>query len=51
MALKKYKTVASDEIFTVDYEIQKSKFIANVKQVETEDEARNFLISKGFELA
>ena len=43
MAFKKYKTVASGEIFTADYEIQKSKFIAHVKKVETEDEARNFL--------
>jgi len=45
MSLKKYKTVLSDEIFTAEYEINKSKFIATVKQVETEEAAREFLLT------
>ena len=43
MSLKKYKTVLSGEIFDAEYEINKSKFIAHVKQVEDEEEAKTFL--------
>ena len=45
MALKKYKTVLSGEVFAAEYEINKSRFIAYVKQVETEDEAKEFLLT------
>ena len=45
MSLKKYKTVLGDEVFTAEYEINKSKFIAHVKQVEDEDSAKKFLLS------
>ena len=41
--MKNYKTVADDEIFSAEYEIKKSKFIAHVKHVETEESAREFL--------
>ena len=41
--MKNYKTVANEKIFTADYEIKKSKFIAHVKHVETEEEAREFI--------
>lgn len=41
--MKNYKTVAAEKIFTADYEIKKSKFIAHVKHVETEEEAREFV--------
>ena len=43
MSLKKYKTILSDEVFEAEYEIQKSKFIAHVKQVEDEENAKVFL--------
>ncbi|MBR2178879.1 MAG: YigZ family protein [Selenomonadaceae bacterium] len=43
MSLKKYKTVLSGETFETEYEINKSKFIAHVKQVEDEEEAKTFL--------
>ena len=43
MSLKKYKTVLSGEVFEAEYEINKSKFIAYVKQVEDEEEAKTFL--------
>ncbi len=43
--MKNYKTVAAGEIFSANYEIQKSKFIAHVKNVENEDEAREFVQS------
>ena len=43
MSLKKYKTVLSDEVFEAEYEINKSKFIAHVKQVEDEESAKTFL--------
>ncbi len=48
--MKNYKTVATEKIFTADYEIKKSKFIANVKHVETEEEAREFIqhVKKNF---
>ncbi len=38
-----YKTVASDEIFSAEYEVKKSIFIAHVKNVETENSAREFV--------
>ncbi len=41
--MKNYKTVADDEIFSAEYEVKKSKFIAHVKHVETEESAREFL--------
>lgn len=41
--MKNYKTVTAEKIFTADYEIKKSKFIAHVKHVETEEEAREFV--------
>ena len=41
--MKNYKTVADKNIFTAEYEIKKSKFIAHVKHVETEEAAREFL--------
>ena len=44
MPLKKYKTIAVDEVFKAEYEINKSKFIAHVKQIEDEDSARDFLV-------
>ena len=43
MSLKKYKTVLSGEVFEADYEINKSKFIAHVKQVEDEETAKTIL--------
>ena len=43
MSLKKYKTVLSGEVFEAEYEINKSKFIAHVKQVEDEETAKTFL--------
>ena len=48
--MKNYKTVAAEKIFTADYEIKKSKFIANVKHVETEEEVREFIqhVKKNF---
>ena len=41
--MKNYRTVTADKIFVANYEIQKSKFIASVRNVESEDEAREFL--------
>ena len=41
--MKNYKTVADSEIFSAEYEIKKSDFIAHVKHVETEESAREFL--------
>lgn len=38
-----YKTIAHGEIFSAEYEIKKSVFIANVKHVETEESAREFI--------
>lgn len=42
--MKNYRTVA-DEIFSAEYEIKKSRFIANIKHVETEETAREFVQS------
>lgn len=41
--MKNYKTVASEEIFSAEYEIKKSKFISNVRHVESEEDAREFI--------
>ena len=41
--MKNYKTIAADEIFSAEYEIKKSVFIATVKHVEGEESAREFL--------
>ncbi len=41
--MKNYKTIADSEIFSAEYEIKKSIFIANVKHVETEESAREFV--------
>ena len=41
--MKNYKTVADSEIFSAEYEIKKSIFIAHVKHVETEESAREFV--------
>lgn len=41
--MKSYKTILKSKVFTAEYEINKSKFIATVKQVESEEEARDFL--------
>lgn len=43
MSLKKYKTIANDSTFEIEYEIQKSRFIAHVKYVEDEEAAKDFL--------
>ncbi|MBQ7199638.1 MAG: YigZ family protein, partial [Selenomonadaceae bacterium] len=43
--MKNYKTVADSEIFSAEYEIKKSIFIAHVKHVETEESAREFVQS------
>ena len=39
-----FKTVADGEIFSAAYEVNKSKFLAHVKHVETEEEARDFVL-------
>ena len=41
--MKNYRTVSDDEIFSAEYEIKKSRFIAHVKHVETEETAREFV--------
>lgn len=38
-----FKTIAAGEIFSAAYEVNKSKFFAHVKQVETEETARDFV--------
>lgn len=42
-AMKNFKTVAENKIFTAEYEIKKSKFISHIKKVENEVEAREFV--------
>jgi len=39
-----FKTVADGEIFSAAYEVNKSKFLAHVKHVETEEAAREFVL-------
>ena len=41
--MKTYKTVADGEIFSAAYEVNKSKFLAHVMHVETEENARDFV--------
>ena len=41
--MTKFKTVADGEIFSAAYEVNKSKFLAHVIRVETEEEARDFV--------
>ena len=41
--MKNYRTVAGDEIFSAEYEVKKSRFIAHVKNVDREESAREFL--------
>ena len=41
--MKNYKTISAEKIFSADYEIKKSKFISQVKHVESEVEAREFI--------
>jgi len=41
--MTKFKTVAGGEIFSAAYEVNKSKFLAHVRHVETEEEARDFV--------
>ncbi|MBR4153422.1 MAG: YigZ family protein [Selenomonadaceae bacterium] len=38
-----FKTIADREIFSAAYEVNKSKFLAHVKHVETEEAARDFV--------
>ena len=38
-----YKTILAGEIFFAEFEIKKSKFISQAKNVESEDEAREFI--------
>ena len=42
--MKTYKTVADGEIFSATYEVNKSKFLAHVAHVETEENARDFVL-------
>ena len=39
-----FKTVADDEIFSAAYEVNKSKFMAHVRHVESEEAAREFVL-------
>ena len=41
--MKTYKTIADGEIFSAAYEVNKSKFLAHVVHVETEENARDFV--------
>ncbi len=40
-----FRTVAEGEIFSAAYEVNKSKFIAHVVHVETEEAARDFVLT------
>ena len=40
-----FKTIADGEIFSAAYEVNKSKFFAHVKHVDSEEAAREFLLS------
>ncbi|MBR4903780.1 MAG: YigZ family protein [Selenomonadaceae bacterium] len=42
--MTEFKTIADGEIFSAAYEINKSKFLAHVKHVETEESAREFVL-------
>ena len=41
--MEKYKTVKKNNIFEAEYEVQKSKFITYVQNVDSEEAAKNFL--------
>ena len=41
--MKNFKTLVAGEIFTAEYEVKKSVFLASVSHVETEDAAREFV--------
>jgi len=41
--MKNYFTVQAEKIFAADFEIKKSKFIAQIKQVDDENSAKNFI--------
>ncbi len=43
MMTTNFKTVADGEIFSAAYEVNKSKFLAHVSHVETEEAARDFV--------
>ena len=43
--MENFKTVASGEIFSAAYEVNKSKFFSHVMHVETEEAAREFVLS------
>ncbi len=43
MTMTNFKTVACGEIFSAAYEVNKSKFLAHVSHVETEEAARDFV--------
>lgn len=38
-----YKTILAGEIFSAEFEIKKSKFISHIKNVESEESAREFI--------
>lgn len=39
-----FKTIADGEIFSATYEVNKSKFLAHVKHVDSEESAREFVL-------
>ena len=39
-----FKTIADGEIFSATYEVNKSKFLAHVKHVDSEESARDFVL-------
>ena len=43
--MENFKTVADGEIFSAAYEVNKSKFFSHVMHVETEEAAREFVLS------
>ena len=43
--MKNFKTVASGEIFSAVYEVNKSKFFSHVVHVESEEAARDFVLT------
>ena len=42
--MKNFKTIADGEIFSAAYEVNKSKFLAHVKHVDSEEAAREFVL-------
>lgn len=42
--MRDFKTVADGEIFSATYEVNKSKFLAHVKHVDSEEVARDFVL-------